>query len=54
MAAKFEAAGIETPAQLVAASNSKLTEVLNECGPRYRNPIPAKLQSFREAASAVK
>lgn len=54
MAAKFEEAGVKTPAALAKLSNVKMAAILAKCGPRYRNADSAKMQTYRDAAAAVK
>lgn len=54
MAKQFEAAGVKTPAQMAKLSNKKMAEILEKCGPRYRNATPAKMDAYRKAATAAK
>lgn len=54
LAGKFEEAGVKTPAQFSRLSNAKMAEILQSCGPRYRNATPEKMTAYREAAKAVK
>lgn len=54
MAKQFEAAGVKTPAQMAKLSNKKMAEILEKCGPRYRNATPAKMDTYRKAATAAK
>jgi predicted flap endonuclease-1-like 5' DNA nuclease len=54
MAAKFEESGVKTPAALAKLSNVKMAAILAKCGPRYRNADSAKMQTYRDAAAAVK
>ncbi len=54
MAAQFEAAGVKTPSAMSKLSNAKMTEILNQCGPRYRNPTPDKLAALKAAAAEAK
>jgi len=54
MAAKFEEAGVKTPAAMAKLSNTKMAAILAKCGPRYRNADSAKMQSYRDAAAAAR
>jgi predicted flap endonuclease-1-like 5' DNA nuclease len=54
MAAKFEEAGVKTPAAMAKLSNVKMAAILAECGPRYRNADSTKMQAYRDAAAAAK
>jgi|GEM_PF-2083505 len=54
LAKQFEAAGIKTPAALAKLSNVKMGAILANCGPRYRNADAAKMQAYRDAATAAK
>lgn len=54
MAAKFEEAGVKTPAALSKLSNVKMAAILAKCGPRYRNADSTKMQAYRDAATAAK
>jgi hypothetical protein len=54
MAAQFEAAGVKTPAAMAKLSNVKMIEILDKCGPRYRNASTEKAQAYRDAATAAK
>ncbi|TXF85239.1 hypothetical protein FUA23_20775 [Neolewinella aurantiaca] len=54
MAAKFEEAGIKTPAAMAKLSNPKMAAILANCGPRYSNADSVKMQKFRDAAAAAK
>ncbi|MEM9528729.1 MAG: helix-hairpin-helix domain-containing protein, partial [Bacteroidota bacterium] len=54
MAKKFEEAGIKTPAKFASLSNAKMSAILANCGPRYRNATPEKMQGYRDAAKAAK
>lgn len=54
LARNFEAAGVNTPAKVAALSNAKMAEILANCGPRYRNATPEKMEAYRQAAKAAK
>ncbi|MFK8165103.1 MAG: hypothetical protein AB8H12_21845, partial [Lewinella sp.] len=54
MAKQFEAAGVKTPAAMAKLSNVKMAAILAKCGPRYRSADSAKIQAYRDAATAAK
>lgn len=54
MAKQFEAAGVKTPAAMASLSNEKMAAILENCGPRYRNATPEKMDAYRAAATAAK
>ena len=53
MAKRFEEAGITTINQFAKLSDNKMKEVLEQCGPRYRNADAEKMESYRANARAA-
>ncbi len=53
MAKRFEEAGVTTINQFAKLSDNKMKEVLEKCGPRYRNADSEKMESYRENARAA-
>ena len=53
MAKRFEEAGVTTINQFSKLSDTKMKEVLEQCGPRYRNADSDKMEKYRENARAA-
>ncbi|MBB4079938.1 putative flap endonuclease-1-like 5' DNA nuclease [Lewinella aquimaris] len=50
MATRFEEAGVKTVEQFATLSDDDMKDVLQKCGPRYRNADGEKMESYRSAA----
>ncbi len=50
MAKRFEEAGVNTVDAFANLSDDAMSEVLQQCGPRYRNADHEKMESYRQAA----
>ena len=50
MAKRFEESGVTTVQEFANLSDDAMSEVLQQCGPRYRNADHDKMEGYREAA----
>ncbi|NJB86241.1 putative flap endonuclease-1-like 5' DNA nuclease [Lewinella marina] len=50
MAKRFEESGVTSIEQFAKLSDDEMKEVLQKCGPRYRNADSEKMESYRENA----